>query len=68
MEERNASAGDVRGLNQSVYARVDLRRRKFASIKASDHGLLRGSHSCKRHDDESWDIQGSMQGADLLES
>src|SRR5947209_20422084 len=41
-EDRDASAGDVRGLDQTVHGRIDLRRRKLASVRASDCGL-RGS-------------------------
>jgi hypothetical protein len=60
MEKRDASAGDMRGLNQAVHGRIDLRGRKLAPARASDCGL-RGARSCKYRQRESWDVHRLMQ-------
>src|SRR5690242_12707686 len=61
MEQRHAGAGDMRGLNQAVHSRIDLRGCKVAPIRANNCGLLRSGRSCKHYKRESWNVQKSTQ-------
>ena len=49
----------MRGLDQAVYGRIDLRGRKLAPVGASDCGL-RGGRSCEHRQGERWDEHRSM--------
>jgi len=60
MEERDAGTGHMRGLDQSVNGRIDLRWCNVAPVEASDCWLLR-ARGCSHHQKENWDIQGSIQ-------
>jgi len=61
VKEGDASAGDMRGLDEAVHCRIDLGGRKVAPVRASDCGLRRGDRSCEQQERENWDVQGSMQ-------